>query len=88
MPAARAVTDEDAAQPVLRAMIAAMKADGRLDDAERATLTQRLSADGVTQAEVDFVNAELAYRRALAQVLRLPPQVVAALHRMTGAPMV
>ena len=49
---------EAAAALLLRAMIQAAKSDGKVDDAERAKLLDGLK--DATQAEVDFVKAELA----------------------------
>jgi uncharacterized membrane protein YebE (DUF533 family) len=49
---------EAAAALLLRAMIQAAKSDGKVDDAERAKLLDGLKE--ATQAEVDFVKAELA----------------------------
>jgi len=49
---------EATAALLLRAMIQAAKSDGKVDDAERAKLLDGLKE--ATQAEVDFVKAELA----------------------------
>ena len=50
--------DEDlAAALILRAMVQAVKADGKLDDEERRKLTEQL--DGASREEVAYINAEL-----------------------------
>ncbi len=119
-----AMTAPDTERLVLRAMIAAARADGRIDGAEMDRIVSRLSAEGVTEEDRAFVEAELdrpadpealaaeasspevatevylasllaidvdhaaetAYLRRLATALGLEPEVVARLHRMTGAP--
>ncbi len=48
------------AKLTLRAMINAAKADGRIDNAERARLFDRLGAVSLTDEEQDFLFAELA----------------------------
>ena len=118
-----AMTGVDAERLVLRAMIAAAKADGRIDAAEMDKLVGRLGA-AVDDADRRFIEAEIAapatpaaiaaavgspeaatevylasllaieldaeaekaHLRALAEALGLAPDVVARLHRMTGAP--
>lgn len=70
---AKPLVDADAAAQVLRAMLSATKADGKLDDDEVATLKAHMAPDDVTEAEAAFVNAELAKRvdiRALAAAAR------------------
>jgi len=58
-PQARELVDADAEALVLRAMISAAKADGRLDAGEEAALIDKLGADGVDGEERAFVEAEL-----------------------------
>lgn len=49
-----------AAALILRAMVAAVKADGAFDEAERKKLTDHL--DGASRKEIAFINAELDRR--------------------------
>jgi uncharacterized membrane protein YebE (DUF533 family) len=124
-PQIAAMTAPDTEKLVLRAMIAAARADGRIDGAEMDRIVSRMSADGVTAEDKAFVEAELAnpvtpealaagvtspevatevylasllaidvdhaaefaYLRRLATALGLDEDVVARLHRMTGAPL-
>ncbi len=72
------LTDGDAATLVLRAMLGAAKADGKLDKAEIAVLTARLEEDGETSPEERaLIDAELARPadpEALAALSRSPAQ--------------
>jgi uncharacterized membrane protein YebE (DUF533 family) len=52
--------DEDDALLVVRAMIAAARADGRIDEAERARIGQRLAAAGLGSQERALLDRELA----------------------------
>ena len=56
---AQTLVDDEAEALALRAMIAAMKADGRLDQAEVETLRRTIAEGGATDAELAFVQAEL-----------------------------
>jgi len=56
---AQTLVDDEAEALALRAMIAAMKADGRLDQAEVETLRRTIAEGGITDAELAFVQAEL-----------------------------
>ena len=58
-PQARELVDADAEALVLRAMISAAKADGRIDAGEEAALMDKLGADGMDAGEKAFVEAEL-----------------------------
>jgi uncharacterized membrane protein YebE (DUF533 family) len=74
---AAALVDGEAERLALRAMLDAMKADGRIDAAEADKLNAKLAEDGVTADERAFVEAEL--RRpcdpsALAAEIRNPAQ--------------
>ena len=53
-------TSPEAEKLILRAMIAAAKADGAIDQAEMAKIVGKIGADGVTDEEKAFVMAELA----------------------------
>jgi len=54
-----AVASEEGERLALRAMIAAAKADGQIDDAEMERILGRLDADDVTDAERRFVMDEI-----------------------------
>lgn len=54
-----AVTDPATERLVLRAMIAAAKADGRVDQTELQRLVGRIEPDGVTEAERQFMLEEM-----------------------------
>ena len=72
---AQTLVDDEAEALALRAMIAAMKADGRLDQAEVETLRRTIAEGGATDAELAFVQAELEKPldiAALAQAARGP----------------
>ena len=72
---AQTLVDDEAEALALRAMIAAMKADGRLDQAEVETLRRTIAEGGITDAELAFVQAELEKPldiAALAQAARGP----------------
>jgi len=72
---AQTLVDDEAEALALRAMIAAMKADGRLDQAEVETLRRTIAEGGATEAELAFVQAELEKPldiAALAQAARGP----------------
>lgn len=56
----QAVTDPAAERVVLRAMIAAAKADGKIDQAEMQRLIGHIEPGGVTEAERQFVIDEIA----------------------------
>lgn len=49
----------DVAMLTLRAMISAMKADGRIDDQERSRLLGKLNEGGISTAEQRLVDAEM-----------------------------
>ena len=55
----RAVTGPGTEQLILRAMINAAKADGKIDGAEIGKIIGRLSADEATEAEKRFVTEEM-----------------------------
>lgn len=74
-----ASVSQDTAALVLRAMIDAAKADGRIDATERQRITAKLQESGADQEELAFLEAELqrpADSEALATAARDP--VVAA----------
>jgi len=52
---------------LIRAMIAAAQADGRIDDVERARITEATS--GLSAAEREFLDAELAAPHSVAQLV-------------------
>lgn len=51
---------EQFAVALVRAMIAAARADGHIDDAERARIIERLSLSGIDDDAASFIRAELA----------------------------
>lgn len=57
-PSAGPAAEEAEALLMIRAMIAAAKADGRVDPAERAAIAGQLDAAGLSAAERDFVLAD------------------------------
>lgn len=61
-----------AAALILRAMVAAVKADGQLDDAERDKLTQH--ADGASQEEIAYIKAELQRQTSVDDLAAQVPQ--------------
>jgi uncharacterized membrane protein YebE (DUF533 family) len=121
-----ALTGPDTERLVLRAMIGAAQADGRINEVEMEKILGRMQEDEVTEEErrtaraevqrpvdvevlgaqvsrpevatevylaalmaVDIdTEAERDYFRRLAKAMRLDPEVVTRLHRMTGAPSV
>lgn len=61
--------DNDFALALVRAMIAAARSDGHVDDAERAKIADKLSVSGVdTQAQA-FIDAELADPTDLSEII-------------------
>ena len=52
--------NDEFALALVRAMIAAARADGHIDDAERARITDKLAVSGIDEDEQSFVRAELA----------------------------
>ncbi|HRO13253.1 tellurite resistance TerB family protein [Amaricoccus sp.] len=73
----RAVTDEDSEKLVLKAMIAAAKADGQIDQAEMQKIIGKISSDQATAAEKQFVLDQMAQPldvAALAAEARNPAQ--------------
>lgn len=74
-----AMTSPETEQLVLRAMIAAAKADGEVDESEIQRIVGKIGEDGVTAEEKQFVVAEL--RRPLdleSLIAAVPSQAVAA----------
>lgn len=74
-----AMTSPETEQLVLRAMIAAAKADGEVDESEIQRIVGKIGEDGVTAEEKQFVVAEL--RRPLdleSLIAAVPNQAVAA----------
>lgn len=57
---------------ILRAMVAAVKADGELDDGERQKLTQQL--EGASREEIDYINAELERRTSVEDLAAQVPE--------------
>lgn len=53
------LTSADTERLVLRAMISAAKADGRIDDTEISRIVDRIDDDGISEEEKRFVQAEL-----------------------------
>ena len=56
----RAITGPDAEKTLLKAMISAAKADGQIDQAEMQKIVGKLSGDGVTDTEKQFVLSEMS----------------------------
>jgi uncharacterized membrane protein YebE (DUF533 family) len=56
----RAITGPEAEKTLLKAMISAAKADGQIDQAEMQKIVGKLSGDGVTDAEKQFVLSEMS----------------------------
>jgi uncharacterized membrane protein YebE (DUF533 family) len=52
--------EEEFALALIRAMIAAARADGHVDDAEREQISGRLAMSGLDNDAADFINRELA----------------------------
>jgi uncharacterized membrane protein YebE (DUF533 family) len=76
-----ALVDAGAQRLVLKSMIAAMKADGRIDADEIARLKSEAGRDGVDAAEAAFIEAELTAPLdldALAAAARTPAQAAEA----------
>jgi hypothetical protein len=61
-----------AAALILRAMVAAVKADGKLDDAERQKLMQH--AEGASREEIAYINAELEGHTSVDQLAAQVPE--------------
>lgn len=61
-----------AAALILRAMVAAVKADGELDAAEKKKLTDQL--DGASREEIAFINAELEARTDVEELAAQVPE--------------
>ena len=51
---------DEFALALVRAMIAAARADGHIDDNERARITDKLAMSGINEDEQSFIRAELA----------------------------
>jgi uncharacterized membrane protein YebE (DUF533 family) len=63
----------------VRAMIAAAKADGTIDEQEKARILGKVDEDGTTEAERRLVDEELRRPTNIASlVVEVPNQVVAA----------
>ncbi|WP_421857158.1 tellurite resistance TerB family protein [Oricola sp.] len=59
-PATAPQGENEFALALIRAMIAAARADGHVDDAEREQIAGKLAVSGLEQDAVTFINAELA----------------------------
>jgi len=59
-PAAAPQGENEFALALIRAMIAAARADGHVDDAEREQIAGRLAMSGLDHDAADFINRELA----------------------------
>jgi len=59
-PAAAPQGEDEFALALIRAMIAAARADGHVDDAEREQIAGRLAMSGLESDAADFINRELA----------------------------
>ena len=73
----RSLVDEDSERSVLRAMISAAKADGRIDRDEIGKIVSKMTADSVTEDEKAFVREEMERPidlAALASKVRTPAQ--------------
>lgn len=77
--AMEAINDPDTQRLIVRAMIAAAKADGVIDEQENAHILGKVGEDGVTEAERQLVEEELRRPADIAAlVAAVPNQVVAA----------
>ncbi len=77
--AVEAVDDTDTQRLIVRAMIAAAKADGTIDEQEKARILGKVDEDGTTEAERRLVDEELRRPTNIASlVVEVPNQVVAA----------
>ena len=77
--AMEAIDDPDTQRLIVRAMIAAAKADGIIDEQENARILGKVGEDGVTEAERQLVKEELRRPADMAAlVAAVPNQVVAA----------
>lgn len=77
--AMEAIDDPDTQRLIVRAMIAAAKADGVIDEQENARILGKVGEDGVTEAERQLVDEELRRPADMAAlVAEVPNQVVAA----------
>lgn len=70
-----ALTSGDTERLVLRAMIAAAKADGHIDDSEIARIVDRIDDDGVSSEEKRFVQDELQAPLDLGALIAAVPDV-------------
>lgn len=61
--------DNDFALALVRAMIAAARSDGHVDDAERSKIADKLSVAGVDAEAQAFIDAELADPTDLSQII-------------------
>lgn len=52
--------EDEFALALIRAMIAAARADGHVDDAEREQISGKLAVSGIDRDAADFINRELA----------------------------
>lgn len=79
-PAAEPETDAEAEEALLlvRAMIAAARADGVIDAAERRAIAERIDAAGLDAAQRDLVLAEFASPIGIEALARAVPDPVAA----------
>jgi uncharacterized membrane protein YebE (DUF533 family) len=75
----------DMASLTLRAMMNAAKADGRLDDREKAKLLGKLQEGGVTAEEQRFVEAEMALPIDIDELVRYVPNEQAAAQIYTAS---
>ena len=55
-----AAENDEFSLALVRAMIAAARADGHIDDEERARITDKLAVSGIDEDEQSFIRAELA----------------------------
>jgi len=77
--AIEAINDPDIQRLIVRAMIAAAKADGVIDEQEKARILDKMGEDGVTEAERQLVEEELQRPTDIAAlVAEVPNQVIAA----------
>ncbi len=77
--AMEAINDPNTQRLIVRAMIAAAKADGIIDEQENARILGKVGEDGVTEAERQLVEEELRRPADMAAlVAAVPNQVVAA----------
>lgn len=77
--AMEAINDPNTQRLIVRAMIAAAKADGVIDEQENARILGKVGEDGVTESERQLVEEELRRPADIAAlVAEVPNQVVAA----------